>query len=146
MTNRNHICFLMLILFALASTGCASQSLERRTNSAVLLYVGLEDDEGKQVEKAQQVIETATLIKMVASGDLGSGNLRVTIENLVLSRITDPKKRAKIRVIVGVLLNEVEEYVDLQDPNPLIPTSQIQEIVIRMCNAAITAAQPFKTG
>lgn len=133
----------MLILLAL-SVGCANQqTLERRVNSAVTLYVGLGGD--KATERAVRVTEVANVVKEVvapAGDDMTSDSLRAAVLGMIRTRYAnDAEKRNQYTAIATVLLNELDVSLTLPDmPDVFYETRRMAAAV---ADEAIRAAKPF---
>lgn len=140
----------ILPLFCFLAIGCANQqTLERRVNSAVTLYVGFGGD--KTTERAVRVTEAANIVKAVAGPSLeepGTGNPSEQLRSAVIGYINvkysdDPAKRNQYIAIATILLNELE--ISLVLPEDVVPNvlTEVRRLAGVVADSAIAAAKPF---
>lgn len=134
----------ILPLFCLLAVGCANQqTLERRVNSAVTLYVGTGGD--KVTERAVRVTEVANIFKAVAAPQdvvLDNDQLRAAVVVAIQTKYRDdPQKKNLHMTIATILLNELDVSMVMPEAPPII--SEAKRLALVVADAAIAAAKPF---
>jgi len=136
---------LILPMFCFLAIGCANQqTLARRVNSAVTLYVGVGGPAKDIPEPAAQVVAVASLIKLGAGDITDQESIRAILLETVKNKYRDdPEKQARGVVIVTVLFNEIEISLPPFDlPDAL---DQTRKLVLLVCDEAIKAAEVFRS-